>query len=120
MQFLFLAKRDKKHVVVLGAMESKSNYSERKLITDAIQELTNLNDDHKFKIINYAYENRMHYDLYIQDFSNYFALKNNLIKNGYKGLPSGLQPLFFLNNQPIMDLPKPTTKTMIQKNSKKS
>lgn len=118
MQFLFLAKRNKKHVVVLGAMASNSNYSERKLITDVNQELANLKDEFKFKISEYVYQNRMYYDLYIQDFPNYFALKNNLLKTGYKGLPSGLQPLFFTINEPVVELEKPKINTMIQRNSK--
>jgi hypothetical protein len=120
MQFLYLAKRDKKNILVLGAMNNNSAFSEKKLITDVTKELQNLTDEFKFKISSYAYQNRMHYDLFIQDFANYFAFKSYLTRNGYTGVPSGLQPLFFNQNKPLLQLERPIINSMIQRNSKKT
>jgi len=121
MQFLFLARRDRKHVEVLGVMQNKSIFSEKKLIANPMEALAKIDDENKFKVTNYAFSKRMDYDLFIQDFANFDHFKQSMLSQGFKGIPTGLQPLFFTFNEQAQTLQKPSRgKTMMQRKSKLS
>jgi hypothetical protein len=119
MQFLYLARRDRKHVEVLGIMQNKSIHSEKKLITNSMETLSKIGDEYRFKINNYAYSKRMDYDLFIQDFAHFDHFKTTMLSQGYKGLPSGLQPLFFTLQEQAQKINRPkSNNTMMQRKSK--
>ena len=115
MQILYLARRDKNHVEILGAMKSQPIFTNKILITDVNKNLKDLPEEEKFKIANYYFEKRMHYDLYIQDFPNYMKFRNYMLSQGYKEIPTGLQPLFFENKNAVAQTSRPYVKKMMQR-----
>jgi len=91
MQFLYMARRDKKIAEVLAVAESdgKSIYK-RNLQTNSI----NLNNDKKFQLDSHYFPNRMDWELIVEEAPSYASLRENLKKRGYKFVPGGFTHLW--------------------------
>lgn len=119
MQILYMVKRDKKGVKLLGTMKNDSTHSLPHIITKIADELKDFDNKVKFELENFVFKNRMDYELILQDFKNFDDFVEVMKNSGFKGIPYSAQPIFFSNAEPLRILKKFNDKKMLQRNSRK-
>lgn len=94
--YVYLAKRDKSSVRVIGEFDYATKVYPTKLDQQAIASL-NMNPQAASVVSKEAWNNRMDYELYMESASSFEELKSSLRARGYSHLPNhqistGLNP----------------------------
>jgi len=118
MQILYLARKDKRAVKILGVCNSETNLSHKLMVLDIDKIFANLDENLKFNLINFSNQNKMDYDLFLQNFSSFDEFKIELSRYGYKGLPNSLNALFFTQKADVHKFKDQSTIKMVQRNSR--
>ena len=85
--YVYLAKRDKSSVKVIGEFEYATKVYPTKLDQHGIASL-NMNSQAASIVSKEAWNNRMDYELYMESASSFEELKSSLRARGYSHLPS--------------------------------
>ena len=118
MQILYLARKDKKAVKILGVCNSDTKLSSRMMIMDFDKTFQNFDENLKFNLSNFSHQNRMEYDAFLQNFSNFEEFKIELSRYGYKGLPNSLNALFFNQKNDVYKFKSQPIIKMVQRSSR--
>jgi hypothetical protein len=113
MQYLYLARRDKKAVELLGVFNNSQNKSN--LVRVHNIESLKLTAEQKFLLENYYLDRKMMWELLIEDFSDFTDFRNQLSARRYDNLPRHMAPKFFTGNQPLTTISYEKPKTMLQR-----
>ena len=106
--YLYLAERNKKDMKLLSIMKGEKIYPTQ--IKDVKQ--LSLPKDYANKIAQTVYENRMHWDLWIESAENYTELKKSLKNRGFKNIPFFSTEIFPIDKEKIVkskEYKEPTT-----------
>lgn len=109
--YLYLAKRDKKGMMVLAVFIGDAK-------TTRVSDVKMLKLDHETtsRLQTIVHENRMNYELWIEPASSYLDLHKKLTRRGYKQLPLASMPLVELHQGFVVDTSLlPSQKTMTKR-----
>lgn len=113
--FVYLAKRDKKEIKVLGILNNNKKCHPTKIKIEKINEINLPNE-----IINSIKEeykkNKLIWEIYLESSDSYEELKKSLIRRGYKNLPLHQITLNIIKSQ-INEKIFEENKTMLRKKS---
>lgn len=119
--YLYLAERNKEDIKVLSIIKGNQIYPTK--VNDVKQ--LSLPKEYASKISRTVYENRMHWDLWIESAENYAALKKSLKNRGFKNIPFFSTEIFPIEKEklvhskeykePTVNFQPPETKSMVRK-----
>jgi len=112
MQFLYLARRDKSAVELIGTYKNNSTASS----PSRIQSIHNLplSDKNKFELINYYEQKKQLWEIFIENFANFADFRKKLFERRYKNIPANADPKLFNGKDEILKLDVKSQKIMLQ------
>ena len=113
MQYMYLARRDKSAVELLGVFSNKEKSSDPRRI-HSIQSL-HMEDKYIFKLANYYEDKKMMWEIFLENFEDFDDFRKKLFKRRYENIPTHAAPKLFNSKNPIMELKENKPKIMLQK-----
>lgn len=113
MQYLYLARRDKSAVELIGVYRNASPISSPTRV-NSIHTLP-ISDKDKFELNNY-YENKRHmWEIIVEDFANFADFRKRLAERRYQNIPSNADPKLFYEKTELLKLQSHKPKIMLQR-----
>lgn len=113
MQFLYMARRDRTAVELLGVFENKEVSSNQSRISKLSS--LNLSPENLFKLENFYTDKKMMWELIVENFTDFDDFRNNLKKRRYDNLPVHAGPKLFNEKKEVISVPNKKPKVMLQK-----
>lgn len=113
MQFLYMARRDKSAVELLGTFQNKQTASSPYRVNKFSS--LNLQPDQQFALENFYSDKKMLWELIVEDFSGFQDFRDKLAKRNYDNLPRHATPKLFQGSTPLKSISQNTQKIMLQK-----
>ena len=115
MQLLYLGRRDKSSVQIIGLIWGSHSPCEPVQIDNLKEYLDRIPADFYGRILSIQQQKRMDWQLYVENFEDIQDFEKKLKARGYKSIPAGVTPLVYSSRTQIIDAKPPTIKTMVQK-----
>lgn len=113
MQFLYMARRDKSAVELLGVFANEQNNS-MPFRVNALSTLS-LQPDQHFALENFYADKKMMWELIVEDFEGFQDFRDKLEKRRYDNLPRSATPKLFQGTKPLKSISQNKPKIMLQR-----
>lgn len=113
MQYLYLARRDKSAVELLGVYKNNNVASLPSRISSA--HALPLPDKHKFELVNYYENKKQLWEIFVENFENFENFRQKLYERRYQNIPASAEPKLFNGKNEILKLDNKTSKIMLQR-----
>lgn len=112
---MYLARRDKSAVELLGVFLNKEKTSDPKRIYDVNS--LRMDDKYVFQLSNYYEDKKLMWEIFIENFANFEDFRKKLLQRRYGNIPNHTAPKLFNLNNPILELKENKPKIMLQRKS---
>ena len=113
MQYLYIARRDKSAVEIIGIFKNQSKASSPQIIPSV--HLLAVDDKKKFELTNYYENKKQLWEIFLENFENFVDFRNRMTERRYKNIPASGDPKLFHEGSEIMKLENKKQKVMLQR-----